>query len=111
MTLDEYTNFVKSMTIYKSEYKVIYPLMGLSGEAGEAGECIEHAKKIIRDDDNKISPERREKLKYELSDVFFYLTASANDLGFSLEEIMQANVEKLTSRKERGVIKGEGDNR
>jgi len=29
----------------------------------------------------------------------------------NLEEIMQANIDKLYSRKQRGVIKGDGDNR
>lgn len=32
-------------------------------------------------------------------------------LNISVEEVMQKNIDKLTSRKERGVIKGEGDNR
>ena len=32
-------------------------------------------------------------------------------LGFTLEEVMQGNLDKLTSRKERGVLHGSGDDR
>ena len=31
--------------------------------------------------------------------------------GFTLEEVMQQNLDKLASRRERGVIDGNGDNR
>ena len=31
--------------------------------------------------------------------------------GLTLEEVMQQNLDKLTSRRERGVIDGNGDNR
>jgi len=47
----------------------------------------------------------------ELGDVLWYISALADDLGVTLEEIAQANVDKLQSRKERGKIGGSGDNR
>ena len=47
----------------------------------------------------------------ELGDVLWYISALADDLGVTLEEIAQANVDKLRSRMERNKIKGSGDNR
>jgi hypothetical protein len=35
----------------------------------------------------------------------------SNDIGYSLKEIANMNVDKLKGRKERDVIKGSGDNR
>jgi NTP pyrophosphatase (non-canonical NTP hydrolase) len=47
----------------------------------------------------------------ELGDVLWYISALADDLGVTLEEVAQANVDKLKSRMERNKIKGDGDNR
>jgi hypothetical protein len=41
----------------------------------------------------------------------WYISALADDLGVTLEEIAQANVAKLSSRMERNKITGDGDNR
>jgi NTP pyrophosphatase (non-canonical NTP hydrolase) len=50
-------------------------------------------------------------LAKELGDVVWYIAVMAHSLGLTLEDIMQGNVEKLKSRKQRGVIRGKGDNR
>ena len=47
----------------------------------------------------------------ELGDVLWYISALADDLGVTLEEVAKANIEKLQSRMERNKIKGDGDNR
>jgi NTP pyrophosphatase (non-canonical NTP hydrolase) len=47
----------------------------------------------------------------ELSDVCWYVAVLAYELDYTLEEIMQMNLDKLSSRKERGVLSGSGDNR
>ena len=47
----------------------------------------------------------------ELGDVLWYLTRSANELGYSLVDVAEINLIKLTSRKERGVLQGSGDER
>ena len=86
----------------------IYPTLGL---VGEAGEVAEKAKKIIRDGDGTLTPETREKMAMELSDVCWYVAVLAYELDYTLEEIMQMNIDKLRSRQERGVLSGSGDNR
>ncbi len=81
------------------------------GIAGEAGEVLEKWKKIVAYKEGIISDEDLGELKKELGDVVWYIAVLADSLGFSFEEIMQLNLQKLQDRKKRNVIKGEGDNR
>jgi NTP pyrophosphatase (non-canonical NTP hydrolase) len=110
MTFDEYQK--QALTTAHNTYE---PLMEKTiwamGIAGEAGEVLEKWKKIVAYDDGKITPEKVADLKKELGDVVWYIAVFAHTLGLSLEEVMQLNVDKLKSRKQRGVIKGRGDNR
>lgn len=87
---------------------IVYPTLGLVNEAGEFAGKI---KKIFRDKNGEFSDEDKEALKGELGDVLWYFTQICTNLGFSLEEIAEANLDKLFSRLERGVIQGDGDNR
>jgi len=41
----------------------------------------------------------------------WYLAMLAEELNLDLDEIMENNIKKLASRKERGQISGDGDNR
>ena len=102
MTFDEYQEFARSTAIYPTACKVTYPTLGLCGEAGEVAEKV---KKNIRDGKSL------DGVGLELGDVLWYISALADDLGVTLEEIAQANVNKLQSRKDRGKIGGSGDNR
>lgn len=101
---NDYQEFVKTMKVYPSEYKMIYPTLGLVGEAGEVAEKV---KKVLRGD--RVIP--REEIAKEVGDVLWYAAALAEDLGYTLEEIVMMNVAKLSDRKERGVVKGDGDQR
>ena len=47
----------------------------------------------------------------ELGDVLWYVAAVAKEIGMDLDWIAQKNLDKLESRAQRGVIKGEGDKR
>jgi NTP pyrophosphatase (non-canonical NTP hydrolase) len=86
----------------------IYPTLGLCGEAGEVADKV---KKVLRDHGGVFSPEQREALKLELGDVLWYVAQLASELGFELEEIGAANLDKLASRSARNVIAGSGDHR
>lgn len=86
----------------------IYPTLGL---AGETGEVVEKVKKIIRDDGSAVSEEKKEEIKKELGDVLWYIARLSAELGFTINEVAELNIKKLNSRKERGVLHGNGDNR
>ncbi len=87
---------------------IVYPTLGLVNEAGEFAGKI---KKIFRDRDGVISEQDREALKSELGDVLWYLTQICTNLGITLEEVAESNLDKLFSRLERNQIRGDGDNR
>lgn len=107
MHFDEYQMEALNTAIYPDNYKIIYPVLGLVNEAGEVAGKL---KKVYRDDgiSNK---EFIENMKKELGDVLWYVSAIASDLDLSLNEIAEGNVTKLKDRQERGVLKGNGDNR
>lgn len=78
---------------------------------GEAGEVAEHIGKALRDDKGHITSERKLKLISELGDVLWYLAALADLLGVEFDYVARMNLEKLESRKQRGVLGGSGSDR
>lgn len=105
--MDEYQKATKATAIYPKETALPYLTLGLASEAGEvAGKY----KKVIRDT-KEITPEWTEMIKSEIGDVLWYCARLSDELGLSLSEIAQANISKLTDRKDRGVLGGSGDNR
>lgn len=109
MDFDEYQKESRKTAVYPEIGKgYVYPTLGLANEAGEFAGKI---KKIFRDDDGKISSERKEDLVHELGDVLWYMSQIATELDIKLSDIAKENLKKLFSRKERGVLHGSGDNR
>lgn len=98
----------KTYSDIKTDDPIVYPTLGLVNEAGEFAGKI---KKIFRDKNGVISDEDRQALKGELGDVLWYLTQICTNLDLTLEEIAEANLDKLFSRLDRGMIQGDGDNR
>jgi len=108
MNLNEYQNFCLETKAWPSEYNIIYPAIEL---ADEAGEVLGKVKKWMRGDDNTDTIEYKEKIIKEMGDVLYPLAMLAGDLGYSFQEVLDMNVEKLQDRRNRGVIKGSGDSR
>ena len=86
----------------------VYPTLGLSGEAGEVADKV---KKVLRDRGGVFDDPTREAIKLELGDVLWYVAQLASELGYDLEEVATANLDKLASRAARGRIGGSGDHR
>lgn len=88
--------------------------LGLTGEAGEVADLIKkaiyHGRHFIDvpaynqlvDHDMLERAISREDVKDELSDVLFYVSAMAQEFGFTLEEVASHNKEKLAKRYEKG---------
>lgn len=110
MTLEEYQKQALT-TVIKTDNEFRDLLHWVLGINGEAGEIAEKMKKIIRDKNGELSAKDKQELAKEVGDVLWYLAVFAHNLGVPLEEIAQANLDKLQSRKARGVLRGSGDNR
>lgn len=109
MNFEEYQKKSRKTAIYPDlDNNWAYPVMGLCGEAGEIADKM---KKVMRDDDNIVTEEKKKEVRKEIGDVLWYVSQLASELGLSLDEIAEGNIEKLYSRKNRGTLSGDGDNR
>lgn len=94
----DYTRQVRNgLMLNQGNDKLSHCALGLAGEAGEVADLV---KKAQYTGAKPINPGQ---LLLELGDVLWYLTAIADQFGFTLEEVMEANIAKLELRhKERG---------
>ena len=105
---DMYQKVAKTTAIYPREQAIIYPTLGLTGEAGEVANKV---KKIIRDGTDKNNEDMVQAISSEIGDCLWYIAVLADDIGFKLSDIANINLEKLANRKKNGTIQGSGDNR
>jgi NTP pyrophosphatase (non-canonical NTP hydrolase) len=82
-----------------------YAILNLPSEVGE---LCGHLAKAIRDG---AKPEHQDLIKKELGDVLWSISAIAQDNAWTMEEVATANLDKLFSRRDRGVLQGSGDAR
>lgn len=111
MSFTDYEGVALPMAFYDhSQYSVIYPTIGLVGEAGEVADKV---KKIIRDEGGveTLSEKSRIDILKEMGDVLWYLAALAQDLGSHLSEVAEMNIKKLKKRTIAGTLGGSGDDR
>jgi len=96
MNFEEYQSAASRTALYPRRLSNLeYPTLGLAGEAGEVANIV---KKIQRDHGGVLNDEIRAKLKDELGDVLWYISACADELDMTLEEIAKFNVQKLAAR-------------
>lgn len=101
MNFRDYQSEASETALYPGRLSNLeYPTLGLTGEAGEVANIV---KKIQRDHGGVINDEIRTKLKDELGDVLWYISACADELGLTLTEIAQYNVNKLAKRHNRAA--------
>jgi len=108
MNLNEYQLKASETASYPTVVGLpgLYPALGLNGEAGEVAEKI---KKFWRDRGS--FADTKAAIRKELGDVLWYVSEVAREWGLELEDVAAANLEKLASRRDRGVLAGSGDNR
>jgi len=109
ITATEYQQKASETAIFPKEKALEYITLGLTGEAGEIANKV---KKLIRDGADKETLEQKKiEIGYEIGDVLWYCAMLAKEVGMNLGHVMENNINKLHSRKERGTISGSGDNR
>ncbi len=109
MTFEEYQKKSRETAIYQNMgSNFIYPTLGL---AGETGEVVEKVKRILREKNGIADEQSRTEISKELGDVLWYMAQLATELNLSLDDVASSNIEKLSFRKERGTLHGNGDNR
>ena len=109
MDLNDYQRESRKTALYPDVGRnAIYPTLGLVSEAGEVADKV---KKILRDKKGVFDKDSKDAIKFELGDVLWYISQLSSELGFELEDVANANLQKLNSRKIRGKIQGSGDDR
>ncbi len=109
MTFEDYQKKSRKTAIYPDlGANVTYPTLGLANEAGEVAGKV---KKVFRDNAGVFSQEHKEKIASEIGDVLWYCAQLATELGVSLDDVAEENIEKTYSRMDRGVLGGSGDTR
>ena len=103
MDWDTYREWTRTTAEYPEDREEEYLMIGL---ANEVGELLGKYKKQIRGDGDKYK-----EIRAELGDVLWYLARMFDHYELMLNEILHENFLKLTDRKNRGVIKGDGDSR
>ena len=121
MTLNEYQEKAMTTCMPSSE-NFSYMFLNLVGEVGEfASKVAKHIRKghySIMDsniangnniDDLQDCESALNELKKEAGDVLWQLSGLCTIMGWSLEDVAQMNLDKLSARKEAGTIDGNGD--
>lgn len=112
LTLDEYAERTADTAIYPGAGTGSWEALSYVGLGlGEAGEIQGKIKKVIRDDGGIVTDAKRHDIVAEMGDAYWYLARLCAELGVSPSDVLRANLDKLASRKERGVITGSGDER
>ena len=104
LTMDTYQEQAKATAVYPEVKADQYLIAGLAGEVGELASIF--AKHWRGDGDLN-----HDHAKAELGDVLWFVAILAGELGYSLPEVAQGNLDKLADRANRGKLKGSGDNR
>ena len=108
MDFNTYQETAVETAIYPDTHRILYPALGMAGEAGEVANKV---KKIIRDGTDNLPEDWKDQLASEIGDVLWYCAALANDLNMPLALIAAQNRDKLLERKQKGMIGGSGDSR
>ena len=98
MQANEYQKLANRTLIDKPDFQItpeqvmiVWNAVGLSGEAGEVADQIKkgifHQQGLDKD-----------KIKKELGDTLWYIASLCTCFGWTMEEVMQLNIDKLKAR-------------
>lgn len=110
MNFNDYQKRAITTNLAKED-QVLELMQQVLGLGDEAGEVLAIFKKWIRDNDADLAKLDKKNVTKELGDILWYIAVVAHDLDIALDDIAAVNLEKLRSRKERGTLRGSGDER
>lgn len=85
------------MYLAQEQNKIMYPALGLAGEAGEVCDAI---KKWMRGGSKQEEFEvLQKKVTEEMGDLLWYMAALATDMNINLDVVAMTNRQKLEERK------------
>ena len=100
----DYNHFLnKVQNLHSQGFPTERLLTAAVGMSAEAGEFTEVVKKIIFQG-KPVNEENLFHLKRELGDIMWYVSQACLGLGVTLEEVIQMNFEKLSSRYPEGAF-------
>jgi NTP pyrophosphatase (non-canonical NTP hydrolase) len=99
-----YEQMAAKTAVYPKERAMEYLSTGMAAEVGEF--CGKIAKTFRKDKDLD-----KEAAAQELGDVMWFVALTCRELGYTMQQVATMNIIKLHDRKERGVLKGDGDYR
>jgi len=108
--LDTYIRRLEELQETMPNVNIPLMITASEGLAAEAGEFIEIVKKI-QWQGKELNEANRFHMKRELGDAAFYLTMACVALGYSVEEVIIENVEKIDKRYVNGFTVDESENR
>lgn len=117
MELNKYQELAMT-TCMPSSNNFSYMMLNLVGEVGEFASKVAKAirKGNARVDENNLELtefptciEQADELKKEAGDIFWQFSGVCTVMGWSLEDVAQQNLDKLSARKAAGTIDGNGD--
>ena len=105
MTPNEYQQAaLRTSTTIDPQDLLINGALGLAGESGEVCDIV----KKFRFQGHELD---RSRVAEEISDCLWYIAITAKAIGYTLEEVMQLNVDKLLKRYPNGFEAARSVNR
>lgn len=103
MTPNEYIESTRKFDTHDKYYQQLSSAFGLTAEAGEVSNEYERAYRV-HPKTGMIQGLDVPKVKDELGDVLWHVSRLLDIHGWTFEEVMEANIAKLTERYEREGI-------
>ena len=107
MEANDYQKSAHGFAMYKDS---MYPVLGLAEEVGEfTGRIAKHLRAVGLINWDSPDTDLAKSLKGELSDICWFVAELATIYGWSLSDVMEYNIRKLSERRDAGVICGSGE--
>jgi NTP pyrophosphatase (non-canonical NTP hydrolase) len=102
-----YQLLARSTAVYPARGMPVGRMYAALGLCGEAGEAAEQVKKMWRNHNGEMTPQRKAAIKNEIGDVLWYAALLCEECGLNLGTCALENIHKLQVRSAQGALKHE----